>query len=87
MLDDIRSLLDGINRIHTTELGIERITRNTGIDGKDVVDWCKKQIEDKDSRISIQGKNWYIATASYIITVNRTSFTIITAHKISRYHQ
>lgn len=34
-------LLDNIDRIHTTEMGIGRIQRNLKLDTVDVVEYCK----------------------------------------------
>ena len=53
---DKRILFDNIDRIHTTDMGVDRIKRN----------------------------NWYICVEGCIITVNASSYTIITAHKEKR---
>jgi hypothetical protein len=74
-------LILNIGRIHTTELGAERIKRNLDLDTNDVVKWCKQRIRDTKSHISRKGKNWYVNTNNCIITVNAYSYTIITAHK------
>jgi hypothetical protein len=74
-------LILNIDRIHTTELGIERIKRNLDLDTDDVVKWCKKRIRDTKSHISRKGKNWYVNINNCIITVNAYSYTIITARK------
>ena len=50
---DKRILFDNIDRIHTTDMGVDRIKRNLSLEG------C-------------------------IITVNASSYTIITAHKEKR---
>jgi len=34
-------LLKNLDKIHTTELGLERIKRNLGLTDVDVVVWCK----------------------------------------------
>ena len=74
-------LLNNIEEIHTTELGMERIRKNLNLSETDVIAWCKKQIASKDAKISKQGKNWYIEIDGSVITVNAKSYTIITAHK------
>ena len=38
----MNTLLDNINRIHTTELGRQRIQRNLELKNIDLVRWCKK---------------------------------------------
>jgi hypothetical protein len=74
-------LLSNIDKIHTTELGVERIKRNLCLDVDDVVGWCKQKIQDKNSSITRKGKNWYVNINDCEITINTYSYTIITAHK------
>ena len=81
MIDDNVMLRTNINKIHSTEMGIERIKRNLKLENIDVILWCKERIMDKRSKINTKGKNWYINCGDCIITVNRNSYTIITAHK------
>jgi len=76
-------LLANLDKIHTTELGVERIRKNLGLLDVDVVAWCKDRIRDASSIVK-RGKNWYVYTDSTTITVNATSFTIITAHKAKK---
>lgn len=73
-------LLENIDKVHTTELGVERIRRNLNIDDIDVVAWCKEKILDNNSIIEKVGKNWYIHIDGCIITINANSYTIITSH-------
>lgn len=73
-----------LDKLRTTDLGIERIKRNLCLDTYDVVSWCRKKIEDPNSSIIRKGKNWYIEAGDCKITVNAYSYTIITAHKINR---
>lgn len=75
-------LITNINKVHTTEMGKERITKNLDLTCNDVVEWCKNQILNKNCIIERKGKNWYCTIASYIITVNAYNYCIITAHKI-----
>jgi len=76
-------LLSKLDQIHTTELGIERIRRNLDLTDVDVVAWCKDQIKEANHIVK-RGKNWYVHTDHAIITVNASSFTIITAHKVKK---
>jgi len=71
-------LLKNLDKIHTTELGVERIRKNMGLDTGEVVVWCKEKIRKAD--IKKKGKNWYASVDNCVITVNAHSFTIITAH-------
>lgn len=73
-------LIQNINKIHTTEMGVGRISRNLDIDG-DVVEYCKKKILKDESVVERKGKNYYVHIDNCVITVNASSYTIITAHK------
>ncbi len=74
-------LLENIDKIHTTKMGIDRIKRNLKIDD-DVVLYCKRKITDDNCNIYKQGKNWYCEIDNIKITINSFSYTIITAHII-----
>ena len=74
-------LLNNLDKLHTTELGVMRIKRNLSLDTDDVVLWCKKKINSDHAVITRKGKNWYVNVDGCIITVNAYSYTIITAHK------
>lgn len=78
----MKDLLDNISKIHTTELGKIRISKNLCLQNEDVVEWCKTKILDKNAQITRQGKNWYVVIGNVKITINANSYTIITAHKI-----
>ncbi len=80
-IDTENDLLHNLDKIHTTELGVERIKRNLSLETSDVVEWCKQKIALKDTEIIRNGKNWYAHIDGCIITVNAYSYTIITAHK------
>ena len=75
-------LLSNIDKVHTTEMGIDRIKRNLNLDTNDVVEYYKNKILDKDCNIYKQGKNWYCEIDHIKITINSYSYTIITAHII-----
>jgi len=75
-------LIENIDKLHTTEMGAERIKRNLSLETGDVVQWCKEKILDQAANIERVGKNWYITIDGCKITVNAHSSTIITAHKI-----
>ena len=76
-------LIENIEKLHTTPMGVDRIRRNLELsdDVKDVVEFCRGKILDDKAEISRQGKNWYVKIDGCIITVNAYSYTIITAHK------
>lgn len=81
----MNDLIKNIDKLHTTEMGVERIKRNCQIETDDVVQWSGAQILDKNAKIERIGKNWYIFTGHYKITVNAYSYTIITAHRVEAY--
>ena len=74
-------LLQNLDKLHTTELGIIRIKRNLFLATEDVVSFCREKILSQSAVITRKGKNWYIEVENSIITVNAYSYTIITAHK------
>ena len=73
-------LMQNLEKLHTTELGVVRIKRNLNLDCEDVVSWCSEKIKEAD-KIAKNGKNWYVFVDDNVITVNSHSYTIITAHK------
>ena len=79
---NVEILLANLNKIHTTKLGIDRIRKNILIDENDVVDFCKKKILKSNCKIYLRGKNWYCEVDDIVITINSSSYTIITAHLI-----
>lgn len=83
-MSDKDLLIQNIEKLHTTELGVTRIKRNLCLSSEDVVKYCKAKITDEKSVVYKQGKNFYCEIDGEIITVNSYSFTIITAHKIKK---
>lgn len=79
-MHDKDNIIKNIDNIHTTEMGVERISRNLEITC-DVVEYCKEKILKKESLVERKGKNYYVTVDDCIITVNASSYTIITAHK------
>lgn len=79
-MSDSRLLIDHIDKIHTTEMGIDRIRNNLQLNTDDVVEYCKSLIMNKNCRIYRHGKNWYCEIDDVRLTVNSYSYTIITAH-------
>ena len=75
-----KTLLENIEKIHTTEMGIGRIRKNLGID-EEPVSYCISKLKKDESTVALEGKNYYVYADDCIITINSSSFTIITAHK------
>lgn len=80
-MNTYNELINNLDKLHTTELGVVRIKRNLSLDKDNVVDWCKTKINSSNAVIIRKGKNWYVSVDNYIITVNAYSYTIITAHR------
>ena len=73
-------LLKNIDKIHTTKMGIERIQKNLEINAEPV-SYCISKLKKENSKVNKKGKNYYVEIDNCIITINSSSFTIITAHK------
>ena len=80
-MKDSIELLRHIDELHTTDMGELRIARNTGCAPANAVEFCREIITDCDAVITRRGKNFYAVCGGIEITVNASSFTIITAHK------
>lgn len=74
-------LLRNLDKVHTTEMGVDRIKRNIEVDVEDIVKYCIDKIKQENAVIERKGKNYYVSVDGIIITVNASSYTIITAHK------
>ena len=73
-------LLENIDKVHTTEMGVDRIKKNLKINNNNVVKYCKEKVLDNRCNIYKKGKNFYCEIDNIIITINSYSYTIITAH-------
>ena len=73
-------LLENIDKVHTTKMGVDRIKKNLKINNNDVVKYCKEKVLDNRCNIYKKGKNFYCEIDNIIITINSYSYTIITAH-------
>lgn len=81
-MNEKEELLANINKLHTTEMGARRIARNLGLGRVSVVKYCKQAIQSPGCFIVRQGKNWYCSVDNKIITINASSYTIITARLV-----
>jgi hypothetical protein len=82
-MGESQTLLDNLDKLRTTEMGVQRIKRNLALATDDVAAWGKRAIKEA-VEITRRGKNWYVATDEAVLTVNAHSYTISTAHKKSR---
>lgn len=76
-------LLDNVDKIHTTKMGVGRIAKNLEISAEPV-SYCISKLKKEESRVKKEGKNYYVEIDDCRITINTRSFTIITAHKICK---
>ena len=51
MMSNRAILIDNIDKIHTTEMGVDRIRRNLKLENVDVVEYCKDKIMDENCHI------------------------------------
>lgn len=78
-INDKELLQGNLDKLHSTELGIERIRKNLSLNIADVVGYCRDLIAAENCKIYRQGKNWYCEADNIKITVNSHSYSIITA--------
>lgn len=52
-------LLQNLDTLHTTELGVVRIKRKLALDTDNVVDWCKTKINISNAVITRNGAYWF----------------------------
>lgn len=74
-------LLENVDKIHTTEMGVGRIQRNLEI-SEEPVGYCISKLKQENAVVVKEGKNYYVEVDGCRITINSSSFTIITAHKV-----
>lgn len=77
-----QDLLSNIDKIHTTELGKKRISKNLNIKENQSIKYCIDIIKNKNTIIYKQGKNYYCENNNIRITINSYNYSIITAHII-----
>ena len=56
---DKEVLLSNIDKVHTTEMGIDRIKKNLKLDTDDVVEYCKNKVLDKNLSVSCSDKLFF----------------------------
>ncbi len=81
-MNSSNKLLANLDKIHTTVLGEQRIAKNLNLSKEQVVKWCQELGKNPTTSISRKGKNYYLTQGNYIVTINASSYTIITAHRL-----
>ncbi len=79
-MDQREILRKNADRLHTTEMGMDRIRKNLRLQAKDVMAFCRNIILDPACAVRRQGKNFYCQMGNIQLTVNASSYTVITAH-------
>ena len=72
-------IISNIDKIHTTELGEDRIKKNLKLND-DAVNYLKGKLLDDRSIVYKEGKNYYCEIDNIRITINSYNYCIITAH-------
>ena len=52
-------LLDNIDKVHTTDMGVDRIKRNIEVDVEDIVEYCVEKINQEKSINSVDSVTIY----------------------------
>lgn len=81
LLNFKNNLISNIDKIHTTELGEDRIKKNLKLND-DAVNYLKEKLLDNRSIVYKEGKNYYCEIDNIKITINSYNYCIITAHII-----
>lgn len=80
-MDEKEILLANIEKIHTTELGEERLIKNLKLTNKNPIRYVKELLRNSRSHVYKKGKNFYCEYNHTRLTINADTFTVITAHK------
>ena len=49
-------LIENIDKVHTTEMGVDRIRKKLDLGDIDVVKWCRSKIMDESAAVTRQEK-------------------------------
>lgn len=74
-------LLANLDKFHTTDLGKVRLQKHLLLREENPVLWAKGFIQRSETKISHKGKNFYVSDNHIMLTINASSYTIITGHK------
>ena len=74
-------LLANLDKFHTTDLGKVRLQKHLLLREENPVLWAKGFIQRSETKISHKEKNFYVSDNHIVLTINASSYTIITGHK------
>ena len=80
MMVEKKVLETNIDKVWISDEVKERVSKNLGIDYVDELEYCKKKIIDPNSEISKFGLNYYCRNGNIVITINASTYRIVTAH-------
>ncbi|HBB05501.1 MAG TPA: conjugal transfer protein [Firmicutes bacterium] len=80
-MDEKGILLANIERIHATERGEERLIQNLKLANRNPIRYVKDVLRNPKSHVYKKGKNFYCEYNHVRLTINASTFTMITAHK------
>lgn len=83
-MNDKEYIANSLDRIHTTPMGVKRIARNLALrdNGEDVISFIRAVICSERAVFYREGKNIYVEGEGCRITVNASSLSVITAHRL-----
>ena len=73
--------LANLDKFHTTDLGKVRLQKHLLLREENPVLWAKGFIQRSETKISHKEKNFYVSDNHIVLTINASSYTIITGHK------
>ncbi|MDE6279250.1 MAG: DUF3781 domain-containing protein [Paramuribaculum sp.] len=83
-MNDKEYIISNLDGIHTTPMGVKRIAHNLALrdNGEDVLSYIRAVICSELTVFYRKGKNIYVEGEGCRITVNASSLSVITAHRL-----
>ncbi|MCH5180697.1 MAG: DUF3781 domain-containing protein [Erysipelotrichales bacterium] len=75
-------LINNLDKIHTTELGYQRIAKTMKLENEECIKKIKELINDCNAKVTKEGKNYYLLHNNLKVTINSYNYCVITAHNI-----
>ena len=74
-------LLTNLDKLHTTDFEEVRLQKNLLLREENPVLWAKGFIQRSETKISHKGKNFYVSDNHIVLTINASSYVMITGHR------